>query len=212
MQAVDHRGAISAASPLSRGAPPGRRNGGDGRERFRRHGRADAGPHLHHRISRAVGGWPPGQAGRRLPQRPAERRPVDDLQLLRRRARLRARASAPTSSSTISSARRAPACLMSISAIGSKARPAWPTRPASGRSDGSAVTAGGAWMKWSERRQTREPFVLPTRREPQALTDRRLAFSARHFRGARSASRQRRPPRTAPIRDAARDGSGDRTE
>ena len=76
-----------------------------------------------HRISRAVGGRRPGQAGRRLPHRPAERRPVDDLQLLRCRARRRARGSGPSSSSTISSAPRAPACPTSISAIGSKARP-----------------------------------------------------------------------------------------
>ena len=43
-------------------------------------------------------------------------------------ARRAARASAPTSSSTISSAPRAPACPMSISAIGSRVRRAWPTR------------------------------------------------------------------------------------
>ena len=36
-------------------------------QRLRRHGRADAGAHLCHRISRAVGRRPPGQAGRRLP-------------------------------------------------------------------------------------------------------------------------------------------------
>ena len=46
---------------------PGRRNGRDGRERFRRHGRADAGPHLRHRISRAVGRRAARAAGRRLP-------------------------------------------------------------------------------------------------------------------------------------------------
>ena len=113
----------AAAPPLSRRAPPRRRHGRDGRERFRRHGRADAGPHLRHRISRAVGRRPAGQAGRRLPERPAGRRPVDDLQLLRCRAGARARASAPTSSSTTSSAPRAPACPTSTSAIGSKARP-----------------------------------------------------------------------------------------
>ena len=70
----------------------------------------------------------PGQAGRRLPDRPAGRRAVDDLQLLRPRSETRARASAPTSSSTTSGAPREPGCPMSTSAIGSKARRAWPTR------------------------------------------------------------------------------------
>ena len=51
-----------------------------------------------------------------------------DLQLLRCRTTTPARASAPTSSSTTSSAPRAPACPMSISAIGSRDRTAWPTR------------------------------------------------------------------------------------
>ena len=66
------------------------------------------------------------------------------------------RASAPTSSSTISSAPAAPACLMSISAIGSRRPSAWPTNRASARSSGSAPAAGAASIpssgncRWAE--------------------------------------------------------------
>ena len=42
----------------------------------------------------------------------------------------------------IQSAPRAPACPMSTSAIGSRGRSGWPTRPGSGRWSGSAGTAG----------------------------------------------------------------------
>ena len=87
----------------------------------------------------------PGQARRRVPDRPAGRRPVDDLQLLRARRSPRGRASAPTSSSTISSAPGARGCPMSISAIGSRnrGRMAYKAKlpPAA---SGSAPTAGAA--------------------------------------------------------------------
>ncbi len=54
---------------------------------------------------------------------------------------------APTSSSTTSSAPRAPACRSSISAIGSRGRTAWPIKPASSRWNALAATAGALWTR-----------------------------------------------------------------
>ena len=91
----------------------------------------------------AINGRGERAADRRLPDRPARRRTVAGLFLLRSRRRRSAR-SAPTSSSTISRRRGASACRMSISAIGSRARARWPTRAPICRRSGSASTAGPA--------------------------------------------------------------------
>ena len=83
VQAVVDTGTIRAAPALSCRAPPRRRNGEHGRDGFRRHGGAHPGQHLCHRIPRAGRRWQTGQAGWCLPDRPAGRRALDDLQLLR---------------------------------------------------------------------------------------------------------------------------------
>jgi len=85
LQALGDGGAICAAAVLSGFAPSRRRHGRHGRAGFRRHGRADARRQLYDRISRTRRRrWTPRAAGRMLPDGPAGRRTVDDLQLLRR--------------------------------------------------------------------------------------------------------------------------------
>ena len=84
----------------------------------------------------------PRPAGRRLPDRPAGRRPVDDLQLLRSRSRGPLRARQLHHPRPYPRAPREPACPMSISAIGSRVRRGCSTRCATARSNGCGPTAG----------------------------------------------------------------------
>ena len=60
------------------------------------------------------------------------------------------------------------ACPTSISAIGSRDRTAWPTRPASGRWSALAVTAGGEWTR-SKSSRRRNRSLLPSRRSRSRL-------------------------------------------
>ena len=122
LQAVGDRGAICAAAPLS--AAPAIPSGGMvemDEQRFLPtwSSRRPVKTYIIEYREPSVG-RPARAAGRRLPDRPAGGRPVDDLQLLRARRSRAARASAPTSSSTISSAPGGRACPTSISAIGSR--------------------------------------------------------------------------------------------
>ena len=85
-----------------------------------------------------------GSPARGLPDRPPRRRPVAGLFLLRSRRRAPV-ARQLMSFSTISRRRAASACPMSISAIGSRGRRRWATRPATCRRSASACTAGRGW-------------------------------------------------------------------
>jgi arginyl-tRNA--protein-N-Asp/Glu arginylyltransferase len=144
---------------------------------FRRHGRADAGPHLCHRISRAVGRRPPRQAGRRLPQRPAG----DGLSMI-------------YSFFDVGPTRKGLGTYIILDHIIRAARAglpyvylgywveglgAWPTRRASSRSSASAATAGlglgsipdhgGASRGTQICRPVRQPRRAQLRLRPQQL-------------------------------------------
>ena len=128
---------------------------------YRRHGRADAGRRRYIIEYREppTSGWAAGPADRRLPDRSPGRRPVDDLQLLRPRPADRPGPRHLSHPRPYPPRRARPGCPMSISAIGSRARGGWPTRPASARSSGSGAAAGHGS---SPKRQTPPPDSLPS--------------------------------------------------
>jgi len=73
-------------------------------------------------------------------------------------------------------------CPTSTSAIGSKARRAWPTRPASARSSASAATAGAVWTtlkRMRRRRSTRSSCPAGQRAAGSSST---LSATGGHFR------------------------------
>ena len=114
----------------------------------------------------------PGQAGRRLPQRPAERRPVDDLQLLRCRPE-RAQGPRHLHHPRPYHPRRARQPALRLSRLLGRGLAAHGLQDAaSGRWSASAATAGGGWTSESSQRElrrlARRDQRSPTRRRARA--------------------------------------------
>ena len=117
--------------------------------------------------------WSAREARRRLPERPAERRPVDDLQLLRCRPR-RAEGPRHLHHPRPHHPRRACGPALRLSRLlGRRLDPHGLQDRRSGRSNASAATAGGGWTKSNlkTQRKTRSAHLRPAATASRLLID-----------------------------------------